>query len=251
MVTNLTTTSNASASHTSSVTRSQSRNKDRSAKILSPNTARRFTSRSTTALLLLVMTPRLSAMDMDMEREMLRLSLATMDTPLDLSASNMLRSSATRSPSRTKERSQDLSARPLLTPPTLRSVRTPSPLSALRPTPRSTTALLLLVMTPRSSREVTMAREMLSQAMEALDQSARSMLRSSATRFLSTMRRRFQERNARASQKNNVTQLPTKSQEKCVLHMNMDMVMVMEVMDMDMDMVTMENNFSSVPHHVV
>merc|ERR1712157_683699 len=99
--------------------------------------------------------------------------------------------------------------------------------------------------------EVTMAREMLSQAMEALDQSVRNMLRSSATRFPSTMKGRFPERNARASQENNATQLPTKSQEKCVLNMNMDMVMVMVMEVMDMDMVTMENNFSYVPHHVV
>merc|ERR1712029_620471 len=218
----------------------------------SPNTARRFTSRSTIALLMLVMTLMLSAMDtLDMERERLKLIQDTMDILLDPSASNMLRSSATRSPSRTPERSPDQCARLLLTPPTLRSVRTLSPLSA----PRSTIALLLLVMTLRSSRDmvmqVTMAREMLTQAMEALDLSAKNMLRSSATRFLSIMSVRSQERSARVFQRNNVIQLPTKFQEKCVLHMNMERVMDMDMEVMDMDMVTMENNFSSVPHHVV
>merc|ERR1712029_478487 len=123
----------------------------------SPNTARRFTSRSTIALLMLVMTLMLSAMDtLDMERERLKLIQDTMDILLDPSASNMLRSSATRSPSRTPERSPDQCARLLLTPPTLRSVRTLSPLSAPRPTPRSTIALLLLVMTLRSSRDMVM-----------------------------------------------------------------------------------------------
>ena len=33
--------------------------------------------------------------------------------------------------------------------------------------------------------------------------------------------------------------------------MNMERVMDMDMEVMDMDMVTMENNFSSVPHHVV
>ena len=99
--------------------------------------------------------------------------------------------------------------------------------------------------------QVTMAREMLTQAMEALDLSARNMLRSSATRFLSIMSVRFQERSAKVFQRNNVIQLPTKFQEKCVLHMNMERVMDMDMEVMDMDMVTMENNFSSVPHHVV
>ena len=174
MATSLTTTSSASASHTSSATRSQSRTKDRNAmknmmslwtqptlsnaKMLWPNTARRHTSRSTIAPLLLVMTPRLSPMDMDMERETLRLKLMlsqdmeAKDTPQDPSANNMLRRCAKRSHNRTRERFQDQCARLLLTQPILKSVRRPSPPSALRPINRSITAQPLLVMTPRQDR---------------------------------------------------------------------------------------------------
>merc|ERR550517_140173 len=137
---------------------------DLGARTSSPSTATPSPSRFTTAPLLLVMTPRSLLTDI-MERERLRLMprLVTMDTPPVLSARSMWRGSATRFPSSTSARSLGPCARLLLTPPMLRSVRTPSPPSAARPTPRSTTAPLLLVMTPTWSLTATdTARERLS-----------------------------------------------------------------------------------------
>merc|ERR1719192_2350496 len=105
-------------------------------------TARRLISRSTTALLLLVMTLKLSLMEVTMERDrlkprlMLNQDMEAKDTPQDLSASNMSRRCATRSHNRTRERFQDQCARLLLTQPTLKSVRRHSPQSAPRPTNR-------------------------------------------------------------------------------------------------------------------
>jgi len=75
-----------------------------------------------------------------------RLSLDTA-TQVDLNAKTRRTGSATRSQSRMSARFLVQSAKPLLTPPTLRSVRKHSPPSAIQPTHRFTTALLLSVMT--------------------------------------------------------------------------------------------------------
>merc|ERR1719347_1585927 len=172
------------------------------------------------------MTPRLSPMDMDMERETLRLKLMlsqdmeAKDTPPGLSASNMLRRCARRSHNRTRERFQDQCARLLLTQPTLKSVRRHSPQSALKPTNKFITAPLLLVTTPRSSAmevmEVT-TRDLLSPLRDtAMDPSANNTLRDSATRFPSNMREKSQDQSATRCQDNSATQLLTRLPEKCV-----------------------------------
>merc|ERR1719419_684930 len=160
------------------------------------------------------------------------LALEAKDTPLDPSANNMLRRCAKRSHNRTRERFQDQCARLLLTQPTLKSVRRPSPLSALRPINRSTTARPLLVMTHRSSAmellELTIRDPLSPQRDTAMDLNANSM------------RERFQDQFATRCQDNSATQLLTRLPEKCVNLMVMDMDM--EDMDMDMVMDTMESN---------
>merc|ERR1712098_304967 len=80
-----------------------------------------------------------------MERE----RLVTKVTLLDPTARTMLITSATRFPSRMRERCQERSARPLLTPPTLRNVRILFMRSVTRPMSRLTIAPRLLVMTPK------------------------------------------------------------------------------------------------------
>merc|ERR1739841_241831 len=80
------------------------------------------------------------------QRLMLSQARATL---LDLSAMTRRTGSARRSPSRTLARFLARSARPLSTPPTLRTARTSSPPTARRPTRRCPTPLLWLVMTPR------------------------------------------------------------------------------------------------------
>merc|ERR1739838_170273 len=130
----------------------------RNAKTSSPLTARKPPNRFTTALLLLVMTLKLCLVvmeDTDMAsvrlRRMLRqrLSLDTA-TQVDLNAKTRRTGSATRSQSRMSARFLVQSAKPLLTPPTLRSARKHLPPSAIQPTHRFTTALLLSVMTLKS-----------------------------------------------------------------------------------------------------
>merc|ERR1712002_11797 len=140
----------------------------RNARTSSPPTARKHPSRSTAPPLWLVMTPRLLAVDMAamvdmvlesvkltlslrlMPRLMLRLMLSqARATPLDLSAMTRRTGSARRSPSRTLARFLARSARPSLTPPTLRTARTSSPPTARRRTRRCPTPLLWLVTTPR------------------------------------------------------------------------------------------------------
>merc|ERR1712106_299734 len=162
-----TTTFSASASPINSVTRNQSRTSAKSvmrnmtssltplilrnAKTSSPPIVKKLLNRFTTALLLLVMTPRLcptDILDTDMASVMLRLK-PSLDIPVDLSAVTRRTDSATRSQSRMSARFPALSAKPLLILPTLRSVKKPSPLSATLLPPRSTIALLLLVTTPR------------------------------------------------------------------------------------------------------
>merc|ERR1739838_201399 len=130
----------------------------RNAKTSSPLTARKHPNRFTTALLLLVMTLKLCLMvmeDTDMAsvrlRRMLRQRLSLdMATQVDLNAKTRRTGSVTRSQSRMSARFLVQSAKPLLTPPTLRSVRKHSPPSAIQPTHRFTTALLLSVMTLKS-----------------------------------------------------------------------------------------------------
>merc|ERR1712106_691082 len=104
----------------------------------------KHTRRFNTPLMLLDTTPRLFPMDMevmvDMDMASARLNQAKA-TPLVLSAIRL--------PSRTLARFLARNARPLLTPPTLRSARTSSPPTARRPPSRSTTPLRLLDMTPR------------------------------------------------------------------------------------------------------
>merc|ERR1712106_891311 len=98
----------------------------RSARILSLNTARKHLNRSTTALLLLVMTPRLCPTDMldtDMASVMLTLRLS-LDIPLDLSAMPRRTGSVTRSQSRTLARSQGLYACHMRSRSLMRSVAT-------------------------------------------------------------------------------------------------------------------------------
>ena len=107
----------------------------RNARILSHNTARKPPTRFTTALLLLVMTPRLCLMDMvDMDMAsgllMLRLSL---DTPLDLSAMPRRTGSATRSQSRTPARSPDKSVSHMRSRSLMRSAATPMSMSSNMP----------------------------------------------------------------------------------------------------------------------
>merc|ERR1719348_2081027 len=80
---------------------------------------------------------------MDITREMLR--LVTKVTLLDPTARN---TSATRFPNSMRERSQERSARPLLTPPTLRSVRILFTRNFTRPMSRLAIAPRLFVMTP-------------------------------------------------------------------------------------------------------
>merc|ERR1740128_1111793 len=97
------------------------------------------------------MTHRLSlmvmvVMDMASVLLMLRLSL---DTPLDLRARTRKTDNATKSQSKTLVRSPAQSAKLLLTQPTLRSVKKPSPPSATLLTPRFTIALLLSAKTLR------------------------------------------------------------------------------------------------------
>merc|ERR1712212_849420 len=136
----------------------------RNARTSSPPTARKHPSRSTAPPLQLVMTPRLLAVDMaamvDMVLESVKLTLSlrlmlrpmlsqARATLLDLSAMTRRTGSARRSPSRILARFLARSARPSLTPPTLRTARTSSPPTARRPTRRCPTPLLWLVMTPR------------------------------------------------------------------------------------------------------
>merc|ERR1719312_1361244 len=145
------------------------------------------------------------------------------DTPKDLSASNMLRRCATRSHNRIRERFQDQCARLLLTQPTLKNVRRPSPPSALRPINRSITALPLLVMTPRLSAmellEVTTRDPLSPQRDTAMDLSANNMLKDNATRFPNSMREKCQDQFATRCQDNSATQLltrfPNSMREKC------------------------------------
>merc|ERR1712098_546511 len=105
------TTSRSTSSATRSTTPLSTPPTLNSARTSSQNTVNPHTSRFTTAPLLLVMTPRLSPMDTDTEREMLRPNLDTeaKDTHQDLSANNMLRNSARRFLTRPKDKSQDRS----------------------------------------------------------------------------------------------------------------------------------------------
>merc|ERR1719348_619336 len=157
---------------------------------------------------------------MDMERETLRLKLTlsqdmeAKDTPLDPSASNMLRRCAIRSHNRTRERFQDQCARLLLTQPTLKSVRRPSPPSALKPINRSITAQPWLAMTPRSSAmellELTIRDPLSPQRDTAMDLNANNMLRDNATRSPNNMREKCQDQFAIRCQDNSATQLLTR-----------------------------------------
>merc|ERR1719348_2376290 len=83
---------------------------------------------------------------MDITREMLR--LVTKVTLLDPTARTTRNTSATRFPNSMRERSQERSARPLLTPPTLRSVRILFTRNFTRPMSRLAIAPRLFVMTP-------------------------------------------------------------------------------------------------------
>merc|ERR1712095_240826 len=83
-------------------------------------------------LLVMILTRFMEVTPMVITREMLK--LVTKVTHLDLIARTMWTISATRFLSNMRERFQERSARPLLTPPTLRSVRKSLSLSA-----RSTT----------------------------------------------------------------------------------------------------------------
>merc|ERR1712121_99172 len=114
---------------------------------LSPLTVKSPTSKSTTAPRLLVMILRrfMEVIPVDMERE----RLVTKVTLLDLTARTMLNTSATRFPNSMRERCQERSARPLLTPPTSRNVRILFMRSVMRPMSRLTIAPRLLVMTPK------------------------------------------------------------------------------------------------------
>merc|ERR1712029_6096 len=105
------TTSRSTSSATRSTTPLSTPPTLSSARTSSQNTVNSHTSRFTTAPLLLVMTPRLSPMDTDTERETLRPNLDTeaKDTHQDLSANNMLRNSARRFLTRPKDKSQDRS----------------------------------------------------------------------------------------------------------------------------------------------
>merc|ERR1711892_1558766 len=123
----------------------------RNARISSPLNAMKHPNRFSTALPLLVMTHRLCPTDMldtDMASVMPMLKLS-LDIPLVLSVMTRRTGSATRSQSKTPARSPAQCVRLLLTPPTSRSARKPSPPSATQLTLRFTTALLLLVMTLR------------------------------------------------------------------------------------------------------
>merc|ERR1712106_634813 len=217
-----TTTSRASASPTSSVTRNQSRTSVKSvmrnmtslltplilrnAKTSSPPIAKKLLNRFTTALLLLVMTPRLcptDTLDTDMASVMLRLK-PSLDIPVDLSAMTRRTDSATRSQSRMSARFPALSAKPLLILPTLRSVKKPSPLSATLLPPRSTTALLLLVTTPRllltvmvvmvGTRSVKQTPKLNQDTDTPVDSNAMPRRTDSATRSLSRAPTRFPDK---------------------------------------------------------
>merc|ERR1712128_180862 len=114
---------------------------------------KRNTNRFTTAPMLLDMTLRLLVFIMeiiameDITSVLLR-PVAT-DTPQDLTVRTRRTSSATSTPRRTLARSPSRSARRLLTPHTLRSVRRSSQLTVRKLMRRFITAPMLLVMTHR------------------------------------------------------------------------------------------------------
>ena len=97
--------------------------------------------------MLLDMTPRLLLImeDMDTIREMLVMK----DTAQSLNVKNMLTDNVTRSQSTNPRRFLVQCARPLLTQPTSRSVKTLSPSTVRRQPSRFTNILLLLAMTPK------------------------------------------------------------------------------------------------------
>merc|ERR1739838_1294685 len=114
---------------------------------------KRGTNRFTTAPMLLDMTLRLLVfimliIDMAGITSVLLRPVAT-DTPQDLTVRTRRISSATSTPRRTLARSPSRSARRLLTPHTLRSVRRLSPLTVRKLMRRFITAPMLLVMTHR------------------------------------------------------------------------------------------------------
>merc|ERR1712201_19305 len=115
---------------------------------LSKLTVRNSIPRFTTAprLLVMILTRFMEATPMVITREMLK--LVTKVTHLDLTARTMWNTSVTRFLSNMRERFQERSARPLLTPPTLRSARISSMSSVMRLMFRLTIAPRLLVMTP-------------------------------------------------------------------------------------------------------
>merc|ERR1712025_855913 len=117
----------------------------RSVRKLSPHIVRNSTPRFTTAprLLVMILTRFMEVTPMVITKEMLK--LVTKVTHLDLIARTMWTISATRFLSNMRERFQERSARPLLIPPTLRSVRKSLSLSARSTTRRFTTAHRLLI----------------------------------------------------------------------------------------------------------
>jgi len=267
-ITNIT-TSSASASPTSSVTRSLSRTSVKSAmrnmmllliplilrnaRTSSPLTARKHLNRFITALQLLVMTHRLCLMDildMDMESVMLMQRL-NLDTPLDLCARTRRTDSATRSLFKTPARFPAQSAKQLLTQPTLRSVRKPSPPSATQITHRFTIALLLLVMTLRllpilmvdmvdmDTKSVKLRlslkqRLKLSQDMDTqVDLSAMLRRTGNATRSQFRALTRSPDKSVSKYQERNATQLrlrfPDKSAITLVMEFSMSLIMAMDM----------------------
>merc|ERR1719347_905201 len=114
---------------------------------LSKLTVRNSIPRFTTAprLLVMILTRFMEVTPMVITREMLK--LVTKVTHLDLIARTMWNTSVIRFLSNMRERFQERSARPLLIPPTLRSVRKSLSLSARSTTRKFTTAHRLLVMT--------------------------------------------------------------------------------------------------------
>merc|ERR1712106_235855 len=201
----------------------------RSARTSSPLNAMKHTNRFSTALPLLVMTHRLCPTDMldtDMASVMPMLKLS-LDIPLVLSVMTRRTGSATRSQSKTPARSPAQCARLLLTPPTSRSARKPSPPSATLLTLRFTTALLLLLMVMADMVDMVIRsvklRLKLSPGMEsAVDLSAMPRRTGSATRSLSRALTRSQDKSVFQLQGRNAILLRSRYPDKSAITLDME-----------------------------
>merc|ERR1711892_1421710 len=231
----------------------------RSARTSSPLNAMKHPNRFSTALPLLVMTQMLCPTDMldtDMASVMPMLKLS-LDIPLVLSVKTRRTGSAKRSQSKTPARSPAQCARLLLTPPTSRSARKPSPPSATLLTLRFTTALLLLVMTLKLLLMVmadmvdmvirsVKLRLKLSPGMEsAVDLSAMPRRTGSATRSLSRALTRSLDKSVFQLQGRNAILLRSRYPDKSAITLDMESSTHLTTA---MDMATVDKVFKHLLH---